>query len=203
MSLHDAVLATWESGRAQCGGLLIEIRLRGEDSSTYMFSVKGRQVAQANLRNESVRKLKRLPEEFSVLLDADGEWPELPKERTGAESVIGDLRFGLRDVSFKAHVTKKSDVRAVTTRDGTPLLVCQVTLSDGTGEIPLAIWNNQIPTISNGDLVQIQNARVRSFRGQIQLALNRKTGILTVLKPANKQPINNQLTQPILVENRA
>jgi hypothetical protein len=203
VSLHDAVLATWENGRAQCGALLIEIRLRGEDSSTYMFSVKGRQVAQANLRNESVRKLRRLPDEFSVLLDADGEWPELPKEKSGAESVIGDLRFGLRDVSFKAHVTKKSEVRAVTTRDGTPLLVCQVTLSDGTGEIPLAIWNNQIPTISNGDLVQIQNARVRSFRGQIQLALNRKTGILTVLKPANKQPINNPLTQPILVANRS
>ena len=200
MSLCDAVLATWENGKAQCGGLLIEIRLRGEDSSTYMFSVKGRQVAQANLRNESVRKLKHLPDEFSVLLDADGKWPELPKERTGMEIVIGDLRFGLRDVSFKAHVTKKSDVRAVTTRDGTPLLVCQITLSDGTGEIPLAIWNNQIPTISDGDLVQIQNARVRSFRGQIQLALSRKTGVLTVLKPANKQPV---YTQPILVENRS
>ena len=200
MALHNSVLATWESGRAKCGKLVIEIRLRGEQSSTYKFSIKGREVAQANLRNESVRKLKKLPDEFSNLLDADGKWPELPKERSGAESVIGDLRFGLKAVSFKANVIQKSEVRAVTTRDGTPLLVCQITLSDGTGEIPLAIWNNQISAISKGDVVQVQNAIVRSFRGQIQLALGRKTGVLTVLKSINNQSDYNQ---PVLVENRS
>jgi ssDNA-binding replication factor A large subunit len=82
-------------------------------------------------------------------------------------------------------VLKKSETRAVTSKNGTPLLVCDVTLSDGTGEIPLAVWNNQIATISKGDMVQIQNARVRSFRGEIQLSLSRKTGLLTVLKPVN------------------
>jgi len=74
-------------------------------------------------------------------------------------------------------------VRAVTSRDGTPLLVCDVTLSDGTGEIPLAVWNSQIGTVSEGDLVQIENASVRSFRGKTQLSLSRKMGALTVLKP--------------------
>ena len=69
---------------------------------------------------------------------------------------------------------KKSEVRAVTSRDGIPLLVCDLILSDGTGEIPLAVWNSQIATISKGDMVQIQNARVRSFRGEIQLSLRRK-----------------------------
>lgn len=78
---------------------------------------------------------------------------------------------------------KKSEVRAVTSRDGMPLLVCDVTLSDGTGEIPLSVWNNQIDTVSQGDLVQIENATVRSFRGKIQLSLSRKVGVLTVLKP--------------------
>lgn len=72
-------------------------------------------------------------------------------------SAIGNLRFGLSGVSFKASVIEKSQVRAVTSKDGNPLLVCDVTLSDGTGEIPLAIWNNQIGTVSRGDMVQIQN----------------------------------------------
>jgi len=84
----------------------------------------------------------------------------------------------------------------VTSKDGNPLLVCSVTLSDGTGAIPLTIWNNQISTISEGDLVQVQNAKVGSFRGEIQLSLSRKTGVLSVLQPANKE-----LAQPLLVNN--
>jgi ssDNA-binding replication factor A large subunit len=90
----------------------------------------------------------------------------------------------LRRVSFRARVVKKSAVRAVTSKDGTPLLVCDVTLSDGTGEIPLAVWNSEIGTVSEGDSVQIENASVRSYRGKIQLSLSRSMGGLTVLKPA-------------------
>jgi ssDNA-binding replication factor A large subunit len=78
---------------------------------------------------------------------------------------------------------KKSAVRAVTSRDGTPLLVCDVTFSGGAGEIPLAVWNSQISTVSEGDSVQIGNARVRSFRGKIQLSQSKNMGGLTVLKP--------------------
>jgi ssDNA-binding replication factor A large subunit len=147
-----------------------------------MFSANGKTLAQANLQDDSVRKLKRLPEEYSSFLEMKEKRGD--SNRSGIASQIGDLRFGFRGLSFKAHVVRKSAVRAVTSRDGTPLLVCDVTLSDGTGEIPLAVWNSQIGTVSEGDLVQIENARVRSFRGKIQLSLSRKMGVLTVLKPA-------------------
>jgi ssDNA-binding replication factor A large subunit len=147
-----------------------------------MFSMNGKTLAQANLQDDSVRKLKRLPEEYSRFLKAEER--QADSNRLGMASQIGNLQYGLRGLSFKARVVKKSAVRAVTSRDGTPLLVCDVTLSDGTGEIPLAVWNSQIGTVSEGDLVQIENARVRSFRGKIQLSLSRKMGVLTVLKPA-------------------
>ena len=152
-----------------------------------MFSVKGKPLAQANIKNDSIRKLRRLPDEFSRFLDADEKRSDSRKLNAESESVIGNLRFGFSGVSLKARVIEKSEVRAVTSKDGTPLLVCDVTLSDGTGEIPLAVWNSQIGTISKGDLVRIQNARVRSFRGQIQLSLTRKVGLLTVLEPASKE----------------
>lgn len=151
-----------------------------------MFSVKGEQLSQANIRNESVKVLRRLPDEFSNYFKVDERRP-VSGTLEPSQSAIGNMRFGLRDLSFKARVVKKSEVRAVTSKDGTPLLVCSVTLSDGTGEIPLAVWNSQIGAISEGDLVQIQNARVRSFRGEIQLSLSRKTGVLTVLEPANRE----------------
>jgi len=180
--LYDSLLATRQSGRVQCGEMQIQIRSRGERSSIYMFSVNGKALAQANLQDDSVRKLKRLPEEYSRFLEMKEKRGS--SNRSGIAAQIGDLRFGFRGLSFKARVVKKSTVRAVTSRDGTPLLVCDVTLSDGTGEIPLAVWNSQIGTVSEGDLVQIENASVRSFRGKIQLSLSRKMGVLTVLKPA-------------------
>jgi len=147
----------------------------------YMFSMNGKPMAQANLQDDSVSRLRRLPEEYSSFLDMKERRSNL--NRSGMQSQIGDLRFGFKGLSFKARVVKKSAVRAVTSRDGTPLLVCDVTLSDGTGEIPLAVWNNQIGTVSEGDMVQIENARVRSFRGKIQLSLSRKVGVLTVVQP--------------------
>jgi ssDNA-binding replication factor A large subunit len=119
----------------------------------------------------------RLPEGY---LCAD-ERPNAKKLDANNVSAIGDLKFGLSGVSFKANVVRKSEVRAVTSKDGNPLLVCDIMLSDGTGQIPLAVWNSQIGTISLGDMVHVQNARVRSYRGQIQLALGKKTGFLTVL----------------------
>ena len=177
-SLHASLVATRKRGNAQCGTLRIEIRSRGEESSTYMFSIKGRPLAQANLHNDSIRKLERLPEGFMQA----NEPRSSKKLDANTVSTIGNLRLGLSGVSFKASVIKKSQVRAVTSKDGNPLLVCDVTLSDGTGEIPLAVWNNQIETVSQGDVVQIQNARVRSYRGEIQLTLGRKTGLMTVLE---------------------
>ena len=145
-----------------------------------MFSVKGGPLSQANIQNFSIRRLKRLPDEYSNFLD--DEKHDSRQLEMNSKSEICNLRFGLRGVSFKARVVKKSEVRAVTTKYGTPLLVCDITLSDGTGKIPLAIWNNQIGTISEGDIVRVENAQVRSFRGKIQLSMSRKIGILTVLE---------------------
>jgi ssDNA-binding replication factor A large subunit len=152
-----------------------------------MFSVKEKTLSQAKIQNESVRKLKRLPDEFSHFLDVDEGGSDSRKLSGESESAIGSLRFGFSGVSLRARVVKKSEVRAVNSKDGTPLLVCDITLSDGTGQIPLAVWNSQIDTVSKGDLVQIQNARVRSFRGEIQLSLGRKNGVLTVLESGDKE----------------
>jgi ssDNA-binding replication factor A large subunit len=148
-----------------------------------MFSLRGKVLAQANIQDAAIRKLVRPPEGFSGLPDTS---KRAGSKRLDANttSAIGNLRFGLSGVSFKARVVKKTEVRAVTSRDGNPFLVCDVTLSDGTGEIPLGVWNSQIGTVSLGDTIQIHNASVRSFRGQLQLSLGRKTGLMTVLERA-------------------
>jgi hypothetical protein len=183
------MLAARDHGVSRCGKVSIELRLRGVASSTYMFSVEGRPVAQAHIPDHSVKELENLPDELSRYINTVEEDRDSNKLDADGERRISDLRLGLKSVCFKAIVTKKSDVRAVTSRYGMPLLVCSVTLSDGTGEIPLTLWNNQIPTVSEGDRVQLRDARVENFRGTTQLSLDRKTGGLIVLESGTKAPI--------------
>ena len=155
-------------------------------SSTYMFSVEGGWLAQADIANDSVEMLKSPPDKFSSYIDLVQEREDSNKLDVKGERSISDLRRGFKGVCFKAVVVKKSNVRAVTSRYGVPLLVCSVTLADGTGEIPLNVLNSQIGTISEGDRVEVHDANVRSFRGQIQLSLRKRTGSLTVLETAKK-----------------
>lgn len=180
------MLAARDRGISRCGKVGIKIRAHGRDSSTFMFSVNGEPVAQANVPDYSVGRLKNPPEEYSRYIDDVREHEASDKLDVNGERRISTLRLGLRNVCFKAVVSKKSIVRAVTSRYGAPLLVCSVTLSDGTGEIPLTLWNNQIDTIFEGDRVQIHDARVRSYRGDIQLSLSRKPGGVTVIEPETK-----------------
>ena len=180
------MLAARDHGVSRCGKVSIELRLRGVASSTYMFSVEGKPVAQADIPDHSVKELENLPDELSRYINiVEGERDSNKLDADG-ERRISDLRLGLKGICFKAIVTEKSDVRAVTSRFGMPLLVCSVTLSDGTGEIPLTLWNNQIATISKGDRVQLRDARVENFRGTTQLSLDRKTGGLIVLESGTK-----------------
>ena len=194
--LRASILVARNRGNSRCGKVSIQTRRHGAASSTYMFSVEGKWLAQADIPNDSVEMLRNPPERFSRYIDAIQE-REANKLDAKGERSVRDMRLGLKSVSFKAVVVKKSEVRAVTSRDGVPLLVCSVTLSDGTGEIPLSIWNNQIATISEGDRVEVHDARVRSFRGQIQLSLRRKTGRLTILEGAKKTPITGILSHLI------
>ena len=184
--LRASILAARNRGNSRCGKVSIQMRRHGAVSSTYMFSVEGEWLAQADIPNDSVEMLKSPPDQFSPYIDVVQEREDSNKLDAKGERSIRDLRLGLKGVCFKAVVVKKSEVIAVTSRDGVPLLVCSVTLSDDTGEIPLAVWNSQIGTISEGDRVEVRDARVRSFRGQLQLSLRKKTGSLTVLESAKK-----------------
>jgi len=81
------------------------------------------------------------------------------------ERRIADLQVGLRHVGLRARVIDKSEVRTVLSRDGLPLVVCSATLSDGTGQIQLPLWNRQIDSVAKNDMLIIREATVGHFRG--------------------------------------
>lgn len=87
-SLHDSLLTARKHGRVKCGEIEIQDRHHDERSSTYMFSMNNETLAQANIQVDSIRKLMRLPEEYSNFLEMDKETddsnrPKMPTQIGG------------------------------------------------------------------------------------------------------------------------
>jgi replication factor A1 len=136
-----------------------------------MFSQNERSVAQASVSDASLARLTNVPQEFKRLLN----------NKHGPITADDQAETGLKHVSLKAKVTAKSEVRAVESRNGSPLVVCVATLSDGTGEIRLPLWNKQIDSVKKNDMVMIRDAAVKNFRGEMQLSLPWKTGTISAV----------------------
>jgi replication factor A1 len=183
-ALHDALAKAKNSKAATCGSLSIELRERGDNTFCFMFSQKDRSVAQAAVSDTSLARLRSVPLEFKRLLsnhDPDSK----VTGKAELERRISDLHIGLRHVTLKAKVTEKSEVRAVESRNGSPLVVCVATLSDGTGHVRLPLWNRQVNSVKKNDTVVIRDATVKNFRGEMQLSLPWKTGSISTLGSAS------------------
>jgi len=94
---------------------------------------------------------------------------------------IGDLKSGMNQINLEARVLKIPKPRSVVTRFGEFATVTNASITDETGIIQLPLWNKQIDEISVGDLIQVENAHVVTFRGERQLRVGRG-GQLSVSK---------------------
>jgi replication factor A1 len=101
------------------------------------------------------------------------------KAKTATANSIKDLRNGMRHVNLKAKILEVAEPKHVFTRYGNHASVAKALIADETGTIKLCLWNGQIGSVSAGDTVQIENARVSAFRGERQMSLE-KTGTLNV-----------------------
>jgi len=96
---------------------------------------------------------------------------------------ISELRVGMRRVDITAKVTEKGEVREVTSRyDGSKHRVATAVLSDDSGSIKLALWDENIDKVEPEDTVKIENGYVTTFMGEPQLNVGRY-GTLMVVKP--------------------
>jgi replication factor A1 len=184
-ALYHALVKAKDSKNATCGPLSIELRACRDSTLSFMFSQGNRSVAQAALSETSLAKLRNVPQEVKRLLGNENQQSTY-KDNSESERRIADLQIGLRHVSLRAKVTEKSEVRAVESRNGSPLVLCIATLSDGTGEIRLPLWNSQIDSVAKNDTVVIHDAAVKNFRGEMQLSLPWKTGIISPVHPADE-----------------
>lgn len=95
---------------------------------------------------------------------------------TPPKTFISDLRPG-RVATFEATVTTLEPVREVVQRNGTTKKVRNGVLHDGTAEISIALWGDEVDLVAPGDHIRIVEGWVKDYKGRPQVSLG-KTGRL-------------------------
>ncbi len=172
----DALVRAKETGKASCGALSVERRSETAKKIMILILKESKVVAQLALfkpflaeKNTAIRafmgseKIRRL---------------RARQTRQSSVLLVRDLRIGMTQVNLKAKVLEVPESNVVYTRYGNNASVTNAVIADETGKIRLCLWNGQTGGISAGDTIQIENATVSAFRGQIQLNIGKK-GLLS------------------------
>jgi replication factor A1 len=97
---------------------------------------------------------------------------------------IKDLNSATKHFNLNVKVTEKSTPRIVPSMYGKRLL-STATISDRSGTIKLPLWNDQIDMASVGDRLHITNARLKRFRGELQVRIGKSTKVCRIEKKEN------------------
>jgi len=175
--VFESFVEAWKHRKSTCESLLIECRKKTRDNAVFLITKGFRVVAQFPIP-------KHILEETSPLKMFA---PTMASRRTTPKRIkiehprIEDLKFGMKQIDLKARVIEIPKPKSVFTRFGTFATVTNASIADETGSIQLPLWNKQIDTVSVGDTIRVENARVAAFRGERQLRVGRG-GQLSVIE---------------------
>jgi len=173
----NALISARNNRKSTCGNLSIECRDKQKSRIILLITKGSKVVAQFPIPEEFLR------EQNNPIKDARkahmlGRY--LIRKHGKLKSLqIKDLQIGMKRVNLKAEVLEITKATPVITRFGNHASVANALISDETGKIKLCLWNDQINSVSVGDTIQIENARISAFRGERQLRVG-KNGILRI-----------------------
>jgi len=162
----------WTHEKSSHNGISIQLRQKIKDNGVFLVTQDQKVITQLHL---SHNLLKHLPEVDPASFQFIESTPSSRMETLETSDLqIKDIDARVRRVNLKAKVVGKSIPRNVFSRFGDALTLSTATISDGTGSMRMSLWNAEIDRVSIGDTVQIDNGRVRTFRGELQVSLGRK-----------------------------
>jgi ssDNA-binding replication factor A large subunit len=96
---------------------------------------------------------------------------------------LGELRPGMEHLNFKVKITKIRGTRKVKTFTGVEHSILEGEISDDTNSISFAVWNEKIElfnVLSMGDVVELTDCFVTSFKGVLQINVGRDSSATKV-----------------------
>jgi hypothetical protein len=184
--IHNA----WIKGDSSYDGVSIRRRQMTEDVGTLLITQDQRIIAQVRLTSRVLDYLVR-PEILNLRFE---DYVARKRNISQAEDLeIKDLNSETKRFNLNAKVTEKSSPRTILSRWGETLLLSTATIMDRSGTITLPLWKEQTSMISVGDLLHIENARLKRFRGELQVRVDRLAKLRVVESPQNKKQPTHSL----------
>ncbi|MHC1590828.1 MAG: OB-fold nucleic acid binding domain-containing protein, partial [Candidatus Helarchaeales archaeon] len=146
---------------------------------------------QAGISKEEIHeRVKRYIADLDGLLSEDGALAFLirdlnvniepePESQTSGRTTVAELRPDMPVISLVGKIINIFSVRTFTRKDGSLGKVVNLILSDGTGQIRIALWDKDAERVENGEItigtvLEIQYAYVKEgYQGQLEIALGR------------------------------
>jgi len=191
-----ALVSAGENQKSICGNLSIECRGKTQDKAIFLIMKDSRVVAQFPIPTEFLMEQSNQIKDF-IKTDYIQRYI-LKKNKESYSSLIRDLRAGMIEVNLKARVLEIPTPKLVLTQFGNYARVTNALIADETGTVKLCLWNEQINAIAIGDTIQLQNARMSTFRGERQLSIGKK-GTLSNVKAStltDRSAESVELAQP-------
>jgi hypothetical protein len=184
--LFQALASTRDQQRIMCGCLSIECRGRSRNGWIFLMMNGAKVVAQVKISDEFFVQGTNPIGRFS---DCERVRRYLTKQAEGGSKVneINGLRVGMSNINLNAKILEVHEPKSIHTRFGNQGLVANALIGDKTGTVNLTLWGEQIGAVSVGDIVQISNARMLTFKGEKQLQIGRN-GTLKVERESASIP---------------
>ncbi len=176
-NLFNSFVEAWDNQKSKCKSLSIECRKKTPDSAVFLVTNSFKVVAQFPMPKHILEEINPLKEFAHVKASKR----TIQKRAEARHLQIRDLEPGMKKINLKAKVLRIPKPRSVVTRFGEYAKVANASIKDETGIIQLPLWNKQIDAVTVGDLIQVENAHVVTFRGEPQLRISRG-GQLNVVK---------------------
>jgi replication factor A1 len=170
--LVDAFQHAWENTTTHCGQLQISCRKTTDHSAMFRITCNEQIIWQYPVNIGSINHPGAgdvMKNTFASLVVS----PITPQHNVK----IGQLAYGMKDLTIHAQITKIPPSRGVITRWGEQAVISNAIIADDTGSIRLSLWNDQITTFHVGDEIEIHNCYVTQFAGELQLRVKRKGNI--------------------------
>lgn len=169
--LFYAIVSASENHESTCDGLSIKCRGKQRGKTVLLISNGSKVVAQFPISEDFLSEQNN---PIKSLRKTEMCRRHLNKQNKEPRSIcIRDLKIGMKQVNLNAKVIEISKPTLVFTRFGNYASVANALIADETGTIKLCLWNEQINSVSVGDTVQVENARLSMFKGERQLRIGK------------------------------